>query len=217
MFLISPAVAFKLDGFHTPQWIMQQCSWNVSERMQRVYRICSDPLFPFTGQPFFSCAIITWNVFILSTFLIARLLLLETTIITVIVTDVSARSREHRGRNHFLCFVLIKYNQYSPTSQQQSIHLGLKYFRFVDPSPHQLFPGDQCGPRSSTCRPNPPVGTSLQSQRDLKPPSQPPDLTDHSPGTTQVYHRCVLTFCSSEKTWIQESSEACPSGGEKIV
>ncbi|XP_076614423.1 zinc finger protein GLIS3 isoform X2 [Chaetodon auriga] len=54
-------------------------------------------------------------------------------------------------------------------------------YRFVDPSPHQLFPGDQCGTCSSTCLPHPPNGTSLQNNRDLKHPSQPPDLADHSP------------------------------------
>uniref|UniRef100_A0A3Q3W702 C2H2-type domain-containing protein n=1 Tax=Mola mola TaxID=94237 RepID=A0A3Q3W702_MOLML len=55
-------------------------------------------------------------------------------------------------------------------------------YRFVDPSPHQPFPGDECGPRSSTCLPNAPNGASLQSNRDLKHLSQPPDLTDHNPG-----------------------------------
>lgn len=54
-------------------------------------------------------------------------------------------------------------------------------YRFVDPSPHQLFPGDQCVPCSSTCLPHPPNGTSLRNNRDLKQPSQPPDLTDHNP------------------------------------
>lgn len=62
------------------------------------------------------------------------------------------------------------------------IHWGLKYFRCVDPSPHQLFPGDQCGTGSSSCRCSAPTGTSLQSRRDMKPPSQPPDLPDHNPG-----------------------------------
>uniref|UniRef100_A0A3P8T002 Transcription factor IIIA n=1 Tax=Amphiprion percula TaxID=161767 RepID=A0A3P8T002_AMPPE len=68
-------------------------------------------------------------------------------------------------------------------------HLALLFslqdnYRFVDPSPHQLFPGDQCGSRSSTCLPHPPTGTSLQHSCDLKqPPSQPPDLADHSAGS----------------------------------
>ncbi|XP_068430621.1 zinc finger protein GLIS3 [Clinocottus analis] len=49
-------------------------------------------------------------------------------------------------------------------------------YRFVDPSPHQLFPRGQCGPCSPTCLPHPPTGTSLQNK-----PSQPPDLADHHP------------------------------------
>ncbi|XP_054468580.1 zinc finger protein GLIS3 [Anoplopoma fimbria] len=54
-------------------------------------------------------------------------------------------------------------------------------YRFVDPSPHQLLPGDQCGPCSPACLPHPPNGTSLQNKRDLKQHSQPPDLADHNP------------------------------------
>ncbi|XP_069028540.1 zinc finger protein GLIS3 [Embiotoca jacksoni] len=66
-------------------------------------------------------------------------------------------------------------------------HLALLFslqhnYRFVDASPHQLFPGDQCGSCSSTCLPHPPGGASLQNNCDLKQPSQPPDLADHSPG-----------------------------------
>ncbi|XP_070781138.1 zinc finger protein GLIS3 [Enoplosus armatus] len=61
-------------------------------------------------------------------------------------------------------------------------------YRFVDPSPHQLFPGDQCGPCSSTCLPHPPNGTSLQNNRDLKQPSQPPDLADHNPGQMKLLY-----------------------------
>ncbi|XP_026153480.1 zinc finger protein GLIS3 isoform X3 [Mastacembelus armatus] len=53
-------------------------------------------------------------------------------------------------------------------------------YRFVDPSPHQLFPGDQCRPCSPTCLGHPPNGTSLQNNPELKQPSQPPDLADHS-------------------------------------
>nr|XP_020474303.1 zinc finger protein GLIS3-like isoform X2 [Monopterus albus] len=53
-------------------------------------------------------------------------------------------------------------------------------YRFVDPSPHQLFPGDQCGPCSPTCLSHPPNGASLQN-RELKQPRQPPDLADHNP------------------------------------
>uniref|UniRef100_A0A665V1Z1 GLIS family zinc finger 3 n=1 Tax=Echeneis naucrates TaxID=173247 RepID=A0A665V1Z1_ECHNA len=71
------------------------------------------------------------------------------------------------------------------------IYFGLKYFRFVDPSSHQLFPGDQCGPCSSICLPHPPNGTSLQNNRDLKQPSQPPDVADHNPGT-QVFIITIL-------------------------
>ncbi|XP_049460534.1 zinc finger protein GLIS3 isoform X2 [Epinephelus fuscoguttatus] len=54
-------------------------------------------------------------------------------------------------------------------------------YRFVDPSPHQLPPGDQCGPCSPTRLPHPPNGTSLQNNQDLKQPSQPPDIADHNP------------------------------------
>ncbi|KAK5852071.1 hypothetical protein PBY51_023575 [Eleginops maclovinus] len=54
-------------------------------------------------------------------------------------------------------------------------------YRFVDPSPHQLLPRDQCGPCSPTCLPHPPTGTSLKNNRDLKQPSQPHDLADHNP------------------------------------
>ncbi|XP_032395251.1 zinc finger protein GLIS3 isoform X4 [Etheostoma spectabile] len=54
-------------------------------------------------------------------------------------------------------------------------------YRFVDPSPHQLLPGDQCGPCSPTCLPHPPNGTSLQNNPDLKQPSEPPDLADYNP------------------------------------
>ncbi|XP_058472585.1 zinc finger protein GLIS3 isoform X1 [Solea solea] len=43
-------------------------------------------------------------------------------------------------------------------------------YRFVDPSPHQLFPGDPCGPCSSTCLPHTPNGTSLHNNQDLTPP-----------------------------------------------
>ncbi|XP_039636088.1 zinc finger protein GLIS3 isoform X1 [Perca fluviatilis] len=54
-------------------------------------------------------------------------------------------------------------------------------YRFVDPSPHQLLPGDQRGPCSPTCLPHPPNGTSLQKNPDLKQPSEPPDLADYNP------------------------------------
>uniref|UniRef100_UPI0037E6FF71 zinc finger protein GLIS3 n=1 Tax=Semicossyphus pulcher TaxID=241346 RepID=UPI0037E6FF71 len=57
-------------------------------------------------------------------------------------------------------------------------------YRCVDPSPHQLFPGDQCGSCSSTCLPHPPTGTSLQNNCDLKHGRQPPDLADHNPELT---------------------------------
>ena len=77
-----------------------------------------------------------------------------------------------------------------------SIHFSLKYFRFVDPSPHQLFPGDQCGPRSPTCLPHPPPnGPSLRNNGDLKHPShQPPDLADHNPGAHRFYHQRTSKF-----------------------
>ncbi|XP_040915192.1 zinc finger protein GLIS3 [Toxotes jaculatrix] len=82
------------------------------------------------------------------------------------------------------------YESYSAAPQGQdssrNSHLALlcslqDNYRFVDPSPHQLFSGDQCGPCSSTCPPHPPKGTSLQNNPDLKQPSQPPDLADHNP------------------------------------
>ncbi|XP_023275268.1 zinc finger protein GLIS3-like isoform X2 [Seriola lalandi dorsalis] len=82
------------------------------------------------------------------------------------------------------------YESYSAAPQGQDSssnpHLALlcslqDNYRFVDPSPHQLFPGDSCGPCSSTCLPHPPNGTSLQNNRDLKQPSQPPELADHNP------------------------------------
>ncbi|XP_047425058.1 zinc finger protein GLIS3 isoform X2 [Mugil cephalus] len=80
------------------------------------------------------------------------------------------------------------HDSYSAAPQGQDSysgpHLALLFSlqencRVVDPSPHQLFPGDQCGPCSSTCLPRPPNGTSLQNNCDLK---QPLDLVDHSPG-----------------------------------
>ncbi|KAM3874276.1 zinc finger protein GLIS3 [Diretmus argenteus] len=79
---------------------------------------------------------------------------------------------------------------YSAVPQEQdsssSPHLALlcslqDNYRFVDPSPHQLLPGDQCGSCSSTYLPPPPSGAPLQNSRDLRQPSQPPELTDHSP------------------------------------
>nr|XP_019937404.1 PREDICTED: zinc finger protein GLIS3-like isoform X1 [Paralichthys olivaceus] len=82
------------------------------------------------------------------------------------------------------------YDSYSAAPQGQDStgnpHLTLfgslqDNYRFVDPSPHQLFPGDQHGSCSSTCLPLPPNGTSLQNSQDLKQPSQPPDLADHNP------------------------------------
>ncbi|XP_041667460.1 zinc finger protein GLIS3 isoform X2 [Cheilinus undulatus] len=54
-------------------------------------------------------------------------------------------------------------------------------YRCVDPSPRQLFSGDQCGPCSSTCLPHPPHGTSLQNKCGLEHPRLPSDLTDHNP------------------------------------
>ncbi|KAM9841667.1 zinc finger protein GLIS3 [Aulostomus maculatus] len=52
-------------------------------------------------------------------------------------------------------------------------------YRFVDPSPHQLFHGDH--PYSSMCLPRPPNGTSLQSKPILKHASRPPDPADPNP------------------------------------
>ncbi|CAN9504269.1 unnamed protein product [Ophioblennius macclurei] len=64
-------------------------------------------------------------------------------------------------------------------------HLSLLFsmqdnYSFVDPSPHPLFPGENCS--SSTCLPHPPNGTSMQSGCDLKQSVQPPDLAHHTPG-----------------------------------
>ncbi|XP_029024075.1 zinc finger protein GLIS3 isoform X2 [Betta splendens] len=61
-------------------------------------------------------------------------------------------------------------------------------YRFVDPSPHQLFSGDQYGPCSPTCLPHPPTGTSLQNNRDLKQPHRPPDLADPKPGQMKMLY-----------------------------
>ncbi|KAJ4926095.1 hypothetical protein JOQ06_008278 [Pogonophryne albipinna] len=48
----------------------------------------------------------------------------------------------------------------------------------IDSSPG-LLPREQCGP-------HPPTGTSLQNNRDLKQPSQSPDLAHHNPGAMQT-------------------------------
>ncbi|XP_068191268.1 zinc finger protein GLIS3 isoform X2 [Antennarius striatus] len=55
-------------------------------------------------------------------------------------------------------------------------------YRFVDPSPYQLFSGDRLRPCSSTCLPLPPNGTSLLSNQDLKHPSHPPSVSEHNAG-----------------------------------
>ncbi|KAM9734579.1 zinc finger protein GLIS3 isoform 2-T2 [Menidia menidia] len=82
------------------------------------------------------------------------------------------------------------HESYSSAPQEQDFysrpHLALSFpspdnYRFVDPSPHQLIPGDPCGPCSSTCLPHPPCGPSLQHICDLKQLGQPPDVADHSP------------------------------------
>ncbi|KAG7224039.1 hypothetical protein INR49_015296 [Caranx melampygus] len=99
--------------------------------------------------------------------------------------------RSHTGEKPYLCQHPGCHKAFSnstaPQGQDSSSnpHLALlcslqDNYRFVDPSPHQLFPGDQCGPCSSTCLPHPPNGTSLQKSQDLKQPSQPPDLSDHN-------------------------------------
>ncbi|XP_034566138.1 zinc finger protein GLIS3 isoform X2 [Notolabrus celidotus] len=72
-------------------------------------------------------------------------------------------------------------------------------YRCVDPSPHQLFSRDQCGPCSSTCLPHPPIGTSLQNNCILKHPRQPPDLADHNQESTatlmlKVFRNALLSF-----------------------
>lgn len=71
---------------------------------------------------------------------------------------------------------------------------SVKYFRFVDPSPCQLFPGDQCRPCSSTCLPHPPCGTSLQNSCDLKQVSQPPDMANRSPGLKSHYSSSLSKY-----------------------
>ncbi|XP_065822056.1 zinc finger protein GLIS3 [Labrus bergylta] len=82
------------------------------------------------------------------------------------------------------------HESFSATPQDQDSsnnpHLALlcslqDNYRCVDPSPHQLFSRDQCGPCSSTCHPHPPNGTSLQNNCNLKHPRQPAGLTDHNP------------------------------------
>ncbi|XP_029301387.1 zinc finger protein GLIS3 [Cottoperca gobio] len=83
----------------------------------------------------------------------------------------------------------VSHESYSAAPQERDssgdAHLALlcalqDKYRFVDPSPHQLLPRDQCGPCSPTCLPHPPNETSLQNNRDLKRPSQP-DVADHNP------------------------------------
>ncbi|KAM3600120.1 uncharacterized protein V6R79_018094 [Siganus canaliculatus] len=61
-------------------------------------------------------------------------------------------------------------------------------YRFVDPSLNQLFPGDSRGPCSSTHLPHSPNGKSLQNNRDLKHPGQPPDLVDQHPGQLKMLY-----------------------------
>ncbi|KAM4634661.1 zinc finger protein GLIS3 isoform 2-T2 [Polymixia lowei] len=66
-----------------------------------------------------------------------------------------------------------------------SPHLALlcslqESYRFVDPPPCQLIPGDQCGPCTSIYLHQPPAGASLQSNQDLRQPNQPP-LVNHNP------------------------------------
>ncbi|KAL6096893.1 glis3 [Pungitius sinensis] len=61
-------------------------------------------------------------------------------------------------------------------------------YRFVDPSPHQLLPGDQCGRCTPPCLPRPPNGTSVEDKQNLENTSQPPDPADHNPGQiTRLY------------------------------
>ncbi|KAM6902453.1 zinc finger protein GLIS3 [Xenentodon cancila] len=69
----------------------------------------------------------------------------------------------------------------SPHLAPRSISLQDNY-RFVDPSSHQLFTMDLCGPPSSTSLPHPPSGPSLQNNCDLKQFSQPPDVVNPSTG-----------------------------------
>ncbi|XP_077943933.1 zinc finger protein GLIS3 isoform X1 [Gasterosteus aculeatus] len=61
-------------------------------------------------------------------------------------------------------------------------------YRFVDASPQQLLPGDQCGRCTPPCLPRPPKGTSPEDKRGLKNASQPPDPAGHNPGQiTMLY------------------------------
>lgn len=102
-------------------------------------------------------------------------------------------------------FVSSQYKTWNKFFWLHDIHLDLKYFRCVDPSPHQLFPGDQCGTGSSSCRSSAPTGTSLQSRRDMKPPSQPPALPDHNPGALKCILGTLADICLVLKqSWTQE-------------
>ncbi|KAM8827441.1 zinc finger protein GLIS3 [Spinachia spinachia] len=61
-------------------------------------------------------------------------------------------------------------------------------YRFDDPSPRQLLPGDQRGRCTPPCLPRPPNGTSLEDKQDLKNASRPPQPADHNPGQiTMLY------------------------------
>ncbi|XP_076019680.1 zinc finger protein GLIS3 [Genypterus blacodes] len=89
-------------------------------------------------------------------------------------------------------------------------HLALScsfqdHYRFVDPSPYQLFPGDQCGPCSSTCLPQTPNGTPLQSNRDVKQPSQPSKLLEHTPD----FSGQMKILCSSPYDGITTQTSSC--------
>eukprot|EP00064_Thunnus_orientalis_P009054 superscaffoldBa00001124_g9077 len=127
--------------------------------------------------------------------------------------------RSHTGEKPYLCQHPGCHKAFSNSSDRakhQRTHLDTKPYacqvpgcskRYTDPSSlrkhvkshsskerqlrKKLFPGDQCVPCSSTCLPHPPNGTSLRNNRDLKQPSQPPDLTDHNPGT-QRFIICVF-------------------------
>ncbi|KAK2819164.1 hypothetical protein Q5P01_024725 [Channa striata] len=91
--------------------------------------------------------------------------------------------------NNFIPSPAAPQGQHSSRDPHQALLCPLQdNYRFVDPSPHQLIPRDQCGPCSPTCIPHPPNGTSLQNNRDLKQPSQPPDVAVHSPGQMKMLY-----------------------------
>ncbi|XP_056146960.1 zinc finger protein GLIS3 [Lampris incognitus] len=68
-------------------------------------------------------------------------------------------------------------------------------YRFVDPSPHQLISGDQCGPCTAIYTPRPPTGASLQNNQDLRHPITPSTLANNNqviPGQIKMQYSSPL-------------------------